>query len=136
MFEAYVHPLSIVSSFLYLGHTLTGMEDDWTEVFGNLWKERFTWPHLSQILERKGVDERTPGWFYLVVAQATLLFESEMWVTIHHMAKNLWGVPPPSCKTDHGSTPLSKIQQESKLPTSDRRDEGGSYVVTGDLHLQ
>ena len=58
-FRAYGQPLAMVTSFRYLGRTLTAMGDDWTGVVGNLWKERRTWARLSRVLGREGADSWT-----------------------------------------------------------------------------
>ena len=52
-FKVYGQPLAIVSSFSYLGRTLTATDDNWPAVVGNLRKEIWTWERLLRIPGRE-----------------------------------------------------------------------------------
>ena len=69
-FKTYVHPLVMVSYFLYLGQTLMVMDNDCLEVVGNLFKARRTWESLSQILGWEKTYMWTSGKSYFTVVQA------------------------------------------------------------------
>ena len=51
------------------------------------------WTRLWMILGREGAYTRTSGCFYIVVAQSTLIFGSEMWFVTPRMARTLGGFP-------------------------------------------
>ena len=76
-FQAYIHPLGMVSYFRYMGHKLTAVEDDLPDITSNLRQAPKVWAYLSQILGRKGVNASTSGCFYIADVQETLLFGSE-----------------------------------------------------------
>ena len=73
-------PLTAVSSFRYLGRTVSSANDDWTAVERNLRRVRLKWGRLEKILGREGSDKRMVGGGYVVVVEAVLLFGSETWV--------------------------------------------------------
>ena len=62
-FQAYGRTLEMVTSFKYLGPVLTGEEDDWTAVVGNLRKARNFWARLARILVLEGASSRVSGMF-------------------------------------------------------------------------
>ena len=66
----------MVSYFIYLGQTLTAVDNNWPSVVNNLQEALTVWSHLSRILEREGGDVSKLGNFYLAVFQATILFGS------------------------------------------------------------
>ena len=75
--RAYGQPLTIVNYFCCLVLTLKVMENHWLAVVGNLWKARWTWARLSQVLGREGADKDKFGCYYLAVVQAILIFGFE-----------------------------------------------------------
>ena len=83
--------MAMVSSFRYLGQTLTEVDNDWPDFFTNLLKAQTVLDHLSRILGVEGTYERTLGRFYILVLQATLLFGSNTGVVTPHMQRNLEG---------------------------------------------
>ena len=87
IFRAHGQPLSLVTSFHYLGYTLTATGNYCPYDVGNLRKARWTLVQLSQVLGREGVDVRKPGNFYLEVLQGILLFGSDTWVVTPHTRK-------------------------------------------------
>ena len=91
-FTAYGRPLVMVSSFHFLGRTLTTTDKNWTEVVGNLRKARQQWAQLARVLRREGADAQTSGIFFMAVMHATLLVGSEMWVTTPRMVQTLGGI--------------------------------------------
>ena len=44
----------MVSYFIYLGQTLTAVDNNWPSVVNNLQEALTVWSHLSWILERGG----------------------------------------------------------------------------------
>ena len=66
----------IVNYFRYLGHILTKINDNGTEVVGNLRKSRQIWEQQLSILGREVEYMWTLGSFYLVAVLAILIFGS------------------------------------------------------------
>ena len=91
VFLAYGTPLMAVSSFRYLGKTLSSTDNDWPAVGWNLWRAQEKWGQLTKILGREGADKRMTGWFYVAVEQAVLLFEFETWFLTPWFEKSLTG---------------------------------------------
>ena len=89
--SAYGTLLTTVSSFRYLGQTLSSTDDDWPAMERNLRRAQVKWGHLAKILEREGVDKRMSGRFYVEVVQAVLLFGSNTWVLTPWLKKFLEG---------------------------------------------
>ena len=56
--QAYVRPLETVTFFKNLGRFLTSLDDDWSEVVGNLQKSQKIRACLSIILGMKGYSPR------------------------------------------------------------------------------
>ena len=59
--KTYEQPLTMVSSFRYLGRNLVATENYWMEAIVNLRKKIWTWARLSHILGREGAEARTMG---------------------------------------------------------------------------
>ena len=59
--ETYEQPLTMVSSFRYLGRNLVATDNYWMEAIVNLRKTIWTWARLSHILGREGAEARTMG---------------------------------------------------------------------------
>ena len=66
---AYGIPLSLVTSFKYLGRFLSAAYNNWPAVVHNLQRSRQKWERLSRVLTREGVDARTMGRIYVAVVQ-------------------------------------------------------------------
>lgn len=66
-FQVYGPPLTLVSSFKYLGQVLTAPDNDWSAVVENLRKEQWKWAQMSRILVRDREDSRTSSTFYKAV---------------------------------------------------------------------
>ena len=90
-FKAYGHPLTMVSSFKYLGSVLSASDDDWPAVVANLRKARKKWARHPRILVREGTDARMPGIFYKAVVQVVLLFGLEASVMTLYIGRMLGG---------------------------------------------
>ena len=71
---AYGTPLMAVYLFRYLGQMLLSSDDDYPAVGWNIRRARGKWGRPEKILGREGVDKRTVGSFYVVVAQAVLFW--------------------------------------------------------------
>ena len=91
VFLAYGTPLTEVSSFRYLGQTLSSTDDNWSEVERNLRRARVKWGRMANILVIEVADKRMVGKFYVVVVQAVLLFGSGAWVLTPCLDKSLEG---------------------------------------------
>ena len=76
--QFYGRPLTLVSSFNYLGIVLTASEYEWTSVMGSLQKNKNKWARMSRILGRGGANVRVLGTLFKVVDQAVLIFGSSM----------------------------------------------------------
>ena len=76
--QAYGRPLTLVSSFKYLGIVLIASDNEWTSVVGNLQKNQKKWAQMSRILGRKGANVRVFGKLFKVVDQAVLIFGASM----------------------------------------------------------
>ena len=76
-FRVYVRPLTLVLSFKHLDHILTSLDNDWTEVVGNLWKLRKKLARLSRILGWEGKNKRVLGTLFKAVVKAVLLLGSD-----------------------------------------------------------
>ena len=79
-FQAYRRPIETVTYFKYLGRVMTELENDCTEVVGNLWKARKIWNRPTRILGREGAIPRVLMISFKAVAQVVLLFGLEKWV--------------------------------------------------------
>ena len=66
-------------------------DDDWTEVVGNLQKERKIWARLSRILGREGYNTRVLVVLFKAVVQTVMLFGAETWVMTPHIGRALEG---------------------------------------------
>ena len=75
-FQAYSRPLTLVTSFKYLGQVLTASDNDWTGVVDNLRKAQFNWDRMSRILVRGGGGARAYVNLYKSVVRSVLLFIS------------------------------------------------------------
>ena len=76
----YRTPLTAVSSFRFLGRTLSSTDDDWPEVEQNFRRAQGKWGRLEKILGREGADKGMSGRLHVAVVQVVLLFGSETWV--------------------------------------------------------
>ena len=56
--RAYVLPFNLVTSFKYLVLTITGSDNDWPAVVGNLWKARTKWDRMASILRWEESNKR------------------------------------------------------------------------------
>ena len=54
-----------------------GLDDYWTSVVGNIYKDRKSWVRLSRILGMEGASTRVSGIFFNVVVQAVPIFGAE-----------------------------------------------------------
>ena len=59
--KTYGQPLTMVSSFRYLGRNLVATYNYWMEAIVNLQETRWAWARLSHILGREGAEVRTLG---------------------------------------------------------------------------
>ena len=64
-----------VDSFKYFGMFLHQLDEDWPEVFQNIWRARQVWGWLGNLMRRNGVDPPITAKFYRVVVHAVLLFD-------------------------------------------------------------
>jgi hypothetical protein len=69
-----------VTSFRYLGHTITSRDTDWMAAHQNLQKAQQRWMHISRVLSREGASPRISAMFYKATIQMVLLFGLETWV--------------------------------------------------------
>ena len=90
--QAYDRPLTLVSSFNYLGNVLIPPDNDWTSVVGILRISRKKWARMSRILGREGANVQVSGALFKAVDQAVLLFGSNTWVMNPHMGWDIGGV--------------------------------------------
>ena len=89
---AYGIPLALITSFKYLGRILlVAADEDWPEVFKNLWREHKKWARMTRVLSREGADARTLGQIYLAVVQSVMLYGLETWVMTPHIGRVLGG---------------------------------------------
>ena len=88
-FHAYGIQMRAVTEFKYLGRVLTNTDDDWSEVAGNIRKERANWGRLARILGREGADPKVSRSFYTAVTQQVLLFGAKSWVLTKKMESAL-----------------------------------------------
>ena len=63
IFLAYGTPLMAVSSFRYLGRTLSSTNNYWSTEEQNLRRAQGKWGRLTKILGREGADKKTSGGF-------------------------------------------------------------------------
>ena len=70
----------MVTSFEYLGRTLSSSDNDLPATGQNLHNAQGKWGRLAKILGSEGADRRMTGRFYVAVVQAVILFRSETWV--------------------------------------------------------
>ena len=75
--SAYGIPLSLISSFKYLGRFLSAVDDYWPVVVRNLIWVQKKWARLMLVLVRKGADAWTLGILYVKFVQVVLLYGSE-----------------------------------------------------------
>ena len=87
IFSEYGTPLMAVSSFRYLGLTLSSANDDCPVVERNLRRARVKWGRLAKILGREGFYKRMAGRFYVTLVQTVLLFGSDTWVLTPRLEK-------------------------------------------------
>ena len=78
----------------YLGRLLTATNNYWPTVIANLHKDRKIWSRLARILGREVAGTWKSRHFYVVVAQAILLFRLDTWVATP-LIKQIWGLGPP-----------------------------------------
>jgi hypothetical protein len=70
-------PFESVSKFLYLGHQLLSIDDNWPDVVNNLAKAQRPWATIYRVLIRDGATPRISAMFYNAVVQLVLLYGSE-----------------------------------------------------------
>ena len=63
-FREYIHPLTMVKAFKYLGRILSALEDNWQEMVDNLSKAWNKWDFISRIMGKEGEYLQTPGNFF------------------------------------------------------------------------
>ena len=63
VFSTYGTPMAAVSSFRYLGQTLSSSNNDWTAVERNSRRARGKWGRLAKILGREAADRIMTGRF-------------------------------------------------------------------------
>ena len=66
-----------MTDFRYLRRVLTGTDDDWPAVAGNIRKVRVSWGRLERVLGREGAEPIVSRSFYTAVTQQVLLFGAE-----------------------------------------------------------
>ena len=69
-----------VTSFKYLGLTISSSKDNWPEVEQNLWSAQGKWGRLVKLFGREGANSRMEGRLYVDLVQAVILFGLETWV--------------------------------------------------------
>ena len=72
--QAYLYPLSTVSSFQYLGRVLKVENDEWAAVILNLSKAWKWWEQMLRILGQEGENTWLFGLFYKALLQAVLIY--------------------------------------------------------------
>ena len=87
--KAYGRPLETVIFFKYFGWVLTSLDDDWSELVGNLHKYQKSWYRLSIILGMEGASTRVSGMFFKAVVWAVLLFGTGTWAMNPRMGEAL-----------------------------------------------
>ena len=75
-------PLQMVTTFKYLGCIMTANISNWPALFTNLQKARKKPTTLACILTKTGLPPRLASLFYKAVAQAILLYSSEITPTM------------------------------------------------------
>ena len=90
-FQIYGRPLELVTPFKYLERIMTNLENNWTEVVGDLRKARKIWARLLIILGGGGPNTRVLGMFFKAVVQAVLIVGAETWVKTPLMGRALGG---------------------------------------------
>ena len=86
-----VTPWKTPPNFKYFGWFLSAADDDWTVVVHTLRKAQKKWARLLRVLVRKGSDGHASGLLYVVLVQAVLMYESEMWVIYPRIRRKLDG---------------------------------------------
>jgi hypothetical protein len=85
------HTLEAVTEYVYLGRTVTAMDDDGPALRKNLLKTRKRWGFLRRILQCKRASHRISGYFYKAACQSALLYGSETWTWTSRMLSALEG---------------------------------------------
>ena len=70
---------------------LSALDNNWSVVVANIWKDQNNWARISWILGQEGLDTRTEGVFLKVVVQVVLLFGPDLWVITPHIDRTLGG---------------------------------------------
>ena len=70
----YETPLTLVTSFKYLGIVLSEVDENWPAVVRNLWKVRRKKVGLTRVMRREGADDQTLSQIYLAVVQSVMLY--------------------------------------------------------------
>ena len=89
--NAYGTPLTLLTSFNYLGRDLSAEDDDWPEVVHNIWRAHQKWAQLTRVFSREGADARNSGPIYLAMVQLVMIYGSEKWVMTLCMGRILGG---------------------------------------------
>jgi hypothetical protein len=82
-------PIETLTSFRYLGHIITSMDDDWEAARLNLFNARNQWMTISRVLTRSSASPRISALFYKATIQTVLLYGSETWVITNEILQLL-----------------------------------------------
>ena len=108
-FKDHGRPIVMVTGFKYLGPILISLDNNWSEVVGNLQKARKFWARMKRILGRYGASPRVSGMSFKAVVQVVLLFGLETWVMTPPMGRDLGGFQHRFSRRIIGRQPQRKV---------------------------